>query len=704
MDNAFARRGALALWDIGSWALATAVVVGVRLDFTLNEVQWDSVLVFWLMASALLVVIGYATKFYRGRFLVGSFDEALGLALHSSGVVAAITLSSPLPCSTRRCPAACPSWSRRWRSRGCSGRALVLPRAARPAGRRSRPVRTPVLIYGAGDAGRQVLRLLRSDRNAGYERRRLPRRQPRQATPPHPAACRSLGAGHSSLRRPSRDVAAVVLAVPGAAGGSWSTACRKAARPPGLDFLVLPQLREMIGGQRRARPTSARSRSATSSAATRSTTERRRHRRLPHRQARAHHRRRRLDRLRARAPGPPLRPAPAGAARPRRVRAARRPALDLRARPARRAETRCSPTSATSDALRARSSRSTEPEIVFHAAALKHLPMLERFPDEGWKTNVVGTLNVLERRRADGVAHFVNISTDKAADATSVLGSTKRLAEQLTAWQAERRAAAYISVRFGNVLGSRGSMLHTFNAQIASGGPVTVTHPDVTRYFMTIPEACELVVQAGAIGRAGEVHGARDGRAGADPRRRQADDRALRGDRVDIVFTGLRPGEKLHEVLFSDDEDVTRSDGAPDDPLASSVPRRRPRRAQRPRDPRRVTSDRPHLHVLTRRRHRPRRTRWSAPCARAGSRRSAPRSTPSRPNWLPSPVAAYAVALSSGTAALHLGTAAAGRRPGHRRDDLVDDVRRDGQRDHLHRRHARLRRLRRDRQPRPRAG
>ena len=101
--------------------------------------------------------------------------------------------------------------------------------------------------------------------------------------------------------------------------------------------------------------------------------------------------------------------------------------------------------------------------------------------------------------------HFVNISTDKAADATSVLGTTKRIAEQLTAWQAEQTGRPYISVRFGNVLGSRGSMLHTFNAQIAAGGPITVTHPDVTRYFMTIPEACELVVQAGAIGRAGEV-------------------------------------------------------------------------------------------------------------------------------------------------------------------------------------------------------
>ena len=194
------------------------------------------------------------------------------------------------------------------------------------------------------------------------------------------------------------------------------------------------------------------------------------------------------------------------------------------------------------------------PEIVFHAAALKHLPMLERFPDEGWKTNVLGTLNLLRLSAEFDVEHFVNISTDKAADATSVLGATKRAAEQLTAWQAEQTGRPYISVRFGNVLGSRGSMLHTFNAQIAAGGPVTVTHPDVTRYFMTIPEACELVVQAGAVGRPGEVMVLEMGEPVKilDVARRMI---ALSGARgVEIVFTGLRTGEKLHESLFSEDE------------------------------------------------------------------------------------------------------------------------------------------------------
>ena len=197
--------------------------------------------------------------------------------------------------------------------------------------------------------------------------------------------------------------------------------------------------------------------------------------------------------------------------------------------------------------------RRHRPEVVFHAAALKHLPMLEQYPDEGWKTNVLGTMNVLEAAERHGCTRFVNVSTDKAADPTSVLGNTKRLAEQLTAWHAQRTGQPYLSVRFGNVLGSRGSMLHTFTAQIRAGGPVTVTHPEVTRFFMTIPEACELTIQAGAIGDAGEVLVLNMG----EPVRildvaKQLIARA--GRDVEIVFTGLRAGEKLHEVLFSDRE------------------------------------------------------------------------------------------------------------------------------------------------------
>jgi FlaA1/EpsC-like NDP-sugar epimerase len=206
------------------------------------------------------------------------------------------------------------------------------------------------------------------------------------------------------------------------------------------------------------------------------------------------------------------------------------------------------------------------PEVVFHAAALKHQPLLEQHPGEAVKTNVWGTLSVLEAAVEAGVDRFVNISTDKAADPCSVLGYSKRIAERLTAHVATEAEGTYLSVRFGNVLGSRGSMLGTFHAQIEAGGPITVTHPEVTRYFMTVEEAVQLVIQAGAIGRDGEALVLDMGQpvAIADVARRLAE---LAERPVEIVYTGLRPGEKLHEVLLGEDE----PDNRPVHPLVSHV-------------------------------------------------------------------------------------------------------------------------------------
>lgn len=197
------------------------------------------------------------------------------------------------------------------------------------------------------------------------------------------------------------------------------------------------------------------------------------------------------------------------------------------------------------------------PEVVFHAAALKHLPMLEQYPDEAWKTNVLGTLNVLDAARAVGVTTFVNISTDKAANPTSVLGHSKRMAEKLTAWAAQETGLTYLSVRFGNVIGSRGSMLPTFTSLIEAGGPLTITHPDVTRFFMTIPEACQLVVQAGGIGRPAEVLILDMGEPVKilDIARRMIE---MSGKDIAIVYTGLRRGEKLHEELIGANESDER--------------------------------------------------------------------------------------------------------------------------------------------------
>jgi FlaA1/EpsC-like NDP-sugar epimerase len=197
------------------------------------------------------------------------------------------------------------------------------------------------------------------------------------------------------------------------------------------------------------------------------------------------------------------------------------------------------------------------PQLVFHAAALKHVPALEGAPSEGWKTNVLGSHNVLEISEHHRVERVVNISTDKAADPENVLGYTKRIAERLTAASATRTGRPYVSVRFGNVIGSRGSAIETFETQIRNGGPVTVTHPDVTRYFMAVREAVRLTMQAAAIGRPAEVLVLDMG----SPVKvldvaRQLIEQSQAS--VEITYTGLRPGEKMHEVLLGSGEAANR--------------------------------------------------------------------------------------------------------------------------------------------------
>lgn len=199
--------------------------------------------------------------------------------------------------------------------------------------------------------------------------------------------------------------------------------------------------------------------------------------------------------------------------------------------------------------------RAAQPDIVFHAAALKHLPLLESHPLEAWKSNVLGTLNVLRAAADVGVGTFVNISTDKAANPTCVLGYSKRVAERLTADFAGREPGRYVSVRFGNVLGSRGSVVHAFTSQIERGGPITVTHPDVERFFMLIPEACQLVLEAASIGADGEVMVLDMGEQVKIVEVAHTLIRMSGRKDIDIVYTGLRTGEKMGEELFSADEE-----------------------------------------------------------------------------------------------------------------------------------------------------
>jgi FlaA1/EpsC-like NDP-sugar epimerase len=203
------------------------------------------------------------------------------------------------------------------------------------------------------------------------------------------------------------------------------------------------------------------------------------------------------------------------------------------------------------------------PEIVFHAAAHKHVPLMESNPTEAVGNNVLGTRNLLDVAVMTGVEQLVMISTDKAVRPKSIMGASKRAAEMLvhqTAWEIGK---PYVAVRFGNVLGSRGSVLHTFKRQIADGGPVTVTHPEMKRYFMTIPEAVQLVLQAAVLGQGGEVFMLDMGEPVkiVNLARDVIELSGLEvGRDIEIVFTGMRPGEKLSEELFTPGETYRRTE------------------------------------------------------------------------------------------------------------------------------------------------
>jgi FlaA1/EpsC-like NDP-sugar epimerase len=202
------------------------------------------------------------------------------------------------------------------------------------------------------------------------------------------------------------------------------------------------------------------------------------------------------------------------------------------------------------------------PEVVFHAAAHKHVPLMEANPEQAVLNNVVGARNVVAVAREFGVRRLVNVSTDKAVNPSSVMGASKRLAECLVkdAANGDGSERTYVSVRFGNVLGSRGSVIPTFQRQIADGGPVTVTDPEMTRYFMTIPEAVQLVLQAGALAEPGAVYFLD---MGQPVRISQLAEDMIRlsglrpHDDVHIVYTGARPGEKLFEELTTELEHAT---------------------------------------------------------------------------------------------------------------------------------------------------
>lgn len=546
------RRLLQAAWDGASWIMAVPLALSFRYDFAppSGTVTWA--LVAGLGAAILQWILGYAFELYRGRYVVASFDEVFGVAITVTCVgimgTAAVWISpyAQFPRSTfalASVVAAVSMLGARFLYRGVRHRT-----ALRRSGTRT-------LIYGAGDAGSQIASLMLTDSKGRFQpvgfldddpsKLRL-RRQ----------GLRVLGARKdldSVIER--HDVEIVLVAIAGVTAPDLLEIDQRCSAL-GVRVQVIPTATEIVGGAVKLGDISDVTEEDLMGRRPIETNESQITELV------------RDKRVLVTGAGGSI-----GSELVRqlyRYNPKRLALLDRDESALHMVQLTLDGTGTlTSDALILADIRDSlkieevfrreQPEIVFHAAALKHLPLLESHPDEALKTNVMGTNNVLAAALSAGVDLFINISTDKAADPTSILGLSKFITERITSGFDGLSRGRFLSVRFGNVLGSRGSVIDTFRFQIRKGGPVTVTDEHVTRYFMTVKEAVHLVLQAAVIGRGGRTLILDMGKP---VRILDVAKLMIRrsGRDIEIVFTGLRPGEKSQEALLGLQEVVMPTD------------------------------------------------------------------------------------------------------------------------------------------------
>lgn len=559
MSGVLARRSAQGLFDFLCWLVAVPLAAAFRYDFAPPwSIVRDTLLVGAIMGGFQLVA-GWSLHLYRGRYKFGSFDEVRGVVI-TVALVGGSTTIAFLLVGDGTIPRSTPILA--------SGIALVgmlagrfLVRGVRES-RRATHQGKPTIVLGAGEAGEQLVRAMLLDDRADYDP---------VALLDDDASKRRLRINGVPVRGSSADIAKVadetgasVLVVAIAqVDAAQLLAWDRDARAANMKMRVLPSTKEIVAGAVKLGDISE------------VTEEDLLGRRPIHTEEVGIENMLAGRRVLITGAGGSIgselsrqvhRYSPAYLALLDRDESALHAVqMSIHGRALLDSDDIILADIRDSDRLRAVLDH-VRPEVVFHAAALKHMPLLERAPDEAFKTNVLGTRNMLIAAQEHGVRVFVNISTDKAADPENVLGYSKKATERLTAGMSAPSGGRFLSVRFGNVLGSRGSVLTAFRAQIAAGGPVTVTDPEVTRFFMTIPEAVHLVLQAASLGDDSETLILDMG----EPVR--IDDVARHmieksGRDIKIVYTGLRPGEKLHEDLIGADE----HDDRPKHPLITHV-------------------------------------------------------------------------------------------------------------------------------------